>query len=131
MLPATTKNLRSFGLAMGGAFSVLAVLVLWRSGSEHRVTFTAALFAVGAVMATLGLTAPGKLVYLYKPWMGFAHYMGIVMTHVLMTVMYFTFLAPFALIRLKDPLRLRMGGSTYWEPYRNPEQTLERFQRPF
>jgi hypothetical protein len=48
-----------------------------------------------------------------------------------MTVFYFTILVPFTLIRLKDPLRVRLGGDSYWEPYRNEEPTLERFRRPF
>ena len=53
------------------------------------------------------------------------------MTSVLMTVLFFVLLLPFTLIKLKDPLRLKLGGATYWEPHKNPPATLERFQRPF
>jgi hypothetical protein len=42
------------------------------------------------------------------------------------------FLPLFSLIvRFGDPLRKKLGGATYWEPYRPHEPTLERMRRPF
>jgi hypothetical protein len=131
MLPATEKNLKSFGFIMGAAFAILACLVLWRRGLRLDA-LPVALLVAGALFAALAALAPRSLVVAYKPWMGLAHVLGQAMTLVLMTVFYFTILIPFTLIRFKDPLRLAFRkDSSYWEPYRNPETTLERFQRPF
>jgi len=131
MLPATDKNLRNFGYVMGCAFLLVAGWVLFKSENPNRALFAAGLAGTGLVFAALGGAAPRSLVFLYKPWMGFAHYMGMVMTFVLMTLFFFTLLLPFTLIRLKDPLRLRLGRESYWEPHRNPEPTIERFRRGF
>lgn len=125
------KQLRSFGFTLGGAFLVLGAFVLWRGKSDHRNLFAGAVLGLGLLLCFWGLVSPRTLSVVYKPWMGFAHFLGGIMTHVLMTVFFFTILLPFTLVRFKDPLRLRRGAASYWEPHKNSEPTLERFQRPF
>ena len=131
MLPATNKNLKSFGFIMSAALALLAGLALHKRGL--RLDALPACLAGGAVIfAVLAAVAPRSLVFLYKPWMALAHILGQAMTFVLMTIFYFTILVPFTLIRIKDPLRLSYKkDASYWEPYRNPAPTLERFSRPF
>lgn len=79
----------------------------------------------------LGAVAPLALRLPYRIWMGAAHVLGIVSTHIILSVFFFLVLAPFALIRFKDPLRLRTGIESYWQPRKVSESTLERFRRPF
>jgi hypothetical protein len=131
MLPATEKNLRSFGLLVGCAFTALGAWIFFKSGSEHRLVMAGIPGAVGILLIAFGLLAPLRLATVYKVWMTGAHWLGAVMTPAIMTLFYFTLLVPFTLIRFKDPLRLRLGSTSYWEPYRNAEPTIERFQRPF
>jgi hypothetical protein len=131
MLPASAKNLRSFGLLMACALLVLMTLSLWKWGRPHAGWVVPAFGVASGAFAGLAVLAPLSLRVVYRPWMALAHVLGIAMTNVLMTLFYFTLLVPFTLIRLKDPLRARMGGATYWEPHKNPEPTLERFRRAF
>jgi hypothetical protein len=131
MLPASEKNLRSFGLLMAGALLALLGLHLWKGNPAHRAVLLPALAVLSPAFAGLAILAPRALSPIYKPWMAMAHCMGLVMTTVLMTLFFFTVLVPFTLIRFKDPLRMKLGSSTYWEPRKNPEPTLERYHRPF
>ena len=127
----TPEKLRSFGTTVGAAFVLLGAFFLWRGWSRGQHALPAVLLGIGFTLAVLRLAAPAILVHVYRPWMGLAHCMGTAMTYVIMTVFYFTILVPFALIRFKDPLKARLGGDSYWEPYRNEEPTLERFRRPY
>jgi hypothetical protein len=81
--------------------------------------------------ASLASRAAGRVIYVV--WMTGATYVGTVMTFVLLTVLYFVFLPVFSLIRLKDPLRLKLlgPGKSYWEDHEHHESTLERTARPF
>lgn len=131
MLPATDKNLRNFGLVLAAALLILSAFIAFKGSPEKRVWAVPTLASFGAVFGLLGVTAPRLLAVIYKPWMTLSHYMGLVMTSILLTVLYFTLLLPFTLIRLKDPLRKKLGGDTYWEPHRDVPQTLERYRRAF
>ena len=130
-LETEKKQLRSFGYLVGGALVLLAAFFLWRGKAEHRALLAGVLGILGLLLLGLGLFSPGSLSVVYRPWMGLSRLLGGVMTHVLMTLLFFTFLLPFTLIRFKDPLRLKWGAKSYWEPYKSPESTLERFRRPF
>ena len=69
---------------------------------------------------------------IYRGWMKFAVFLGAVMTTILCTILFVVLLPPFALIRLKDPLRMRLEDTdSYWEDYHPPEPTVERFLHPF
>lgn len=126
-----TRDLRTFG----GALAVLLGLIaFWRRGADGA--FSAGAIAAAALSlgcAAVTVAAPQALRRIYGPWMRVGAAIGAVMTRVILTVIYFTILVPFTLIRLSDPLRKRRGPrlDTYWEPYRNPEATLERYERPF
>lgn len=67
-------------------------------------------------------------------WEGFrvvAEAIQAFMLGVMCTILYFTVLPFWSVMRLWDPLRTRLGADTYWEPYKNPEPTVDRFRRPF
>ena len=125
MPPATPKNLRSFGLLMACALLVICGLHLWKGNPAHRAVVLPALLALSAAFGGFALLAPMALRYVYKPWMAMAQVLGLVMTRVLMTVLFLVLLLPFTLIKLKDPLRIKLGGATYREPHKNPPATLE------
>ena len=124
------KDLRSFGLLVGGVFCVIGTYLSWRS-SPGLSPMAIACLAAGAPLVVLGAAAPLTLGRVYRIWMGAARVLGIISTHIILSVFFFLVLAPFALVRLKDPLRLRTGLESYWEPRKPSESTLERFGRPF
>jgi hypothetical protein len=64
--------------------------------------------------------------------MTLASYLGMVMTTLLLSVLFFVLLPIFSLIRLKDPLRLKLrSAGTYWERPDPHEPTINRMRRPF
>jgi hypothetical protein len=131
MLPATAKNLRSFGLSMGTVCLLGGAFAAWKGAGELRWALAGGLWAASGLFWAAAAVRPRLLAWIYRPWSAFAHAMGLVLTWAIMTAFYFTVLVPFALIRWKDPLRLRLGATSYWEPPRSAEPTLDRFRRPF
>lgn len=135
------RELRKFGLAMIGGFGVLGA-VLWYVGPDPntlawtgagRQAFAPVLWGLGAVLLAVSLGPRRLAVPVYVAWMSAAFAIGGVMTVVLMSVLFVTLLPVFSLVRLKDPLRLRLkpAGESYWEDHKHHESTLERTARPF
>ena len=70
---------------------------------------------------------------IYVGWMTIFVPVGIAMSTVLLTVLFFVLLPLFSVIvRLGDPLRKKLKAEgSYWEDSRKHEPTLERTMRPF
>ena len=69
---------------------------------------------------------------IWEGWKWVAEKINWFMTGVLCTVLFFTVLPFWSVMRFWDPLRKKLGGQdSYWEPYRNSPATLDRFMRPF
>ncbi len=141
------SDVRTFGLVMllgfgviGAALWYLALLPEHRwwpeagwgwNGSGRHVT-AIVLWGLGAlftIVCQLSQTG-GRVAYIV--WMTGAMYLGTVMTTVLLSVLFVILLPVFSLIRLADPLRLKMKSTgSYWEDPSPHEATLERTRRPF
>ena len=139
----TEVDLRKFGRAMLIGFSVIA-LVLWcvaarKNGISYfdwigtGAQFTSVAFALfGVVLFALSLVSRSVTKTVYVVWITVTVPIGIAMSTVMLTLMFVLILPLFAaIVRLGDPLRKKLGGSTYWEDYRAHEPTLERMRRPF
>ncbi len=143
MLPVnrnpTQSDLRKFGLTIllglgliGGLLWYVGRAPVDQPGLSGTRLAALALWAAGLAVAVLTVppTALGRPVYV--GWMTAAMAIGLVVTPVLFTLLFFTVLPLFALIRLRDPLRVRGAGlPTYWEAASPHEATLERTRRPF
>lgn len=135
------SQLRSFGLTILGGCAVIGGLLWWKgrlpdAGWGYAATglHQTALLLWGAGLALAVICslshALGKCVYV--GWMTAAMYLGIVMSTLMLSVLYFVLLPVFSLIRLKDPLRLKLKtGGSYWEPHTPADTSLERMKRPF
>jgi polyferredoxin len=113
-LKTTSRDLRKFGLLVGGVFVVLG-LIWWARGKPY---FAWAL-APGAVLLALGLIWPRALKYVYIVWMSLAIVLGYIVSTVLLTIFFFLVITPIGLIaRLagKDFLSLKLNrqAPTYW-----------------
>lgn len=64
-------------------------------------------------------------------WKIFANKLGKINTFFLMTILYFTVVMLFSLVRFTDPLRKKLSKSkdSYWEDYRQKEFKLENYYR--
>jgi len=111
--PATT-GLRRFGLLVGGAFLVLAVVSRWRGHTLPPVV----LAALGGALVVPALVAPGLLAPVERGWMRGATVLGEVNSRILLTAFFYLVIAPvgFVLRRIRDPLNrsLRDDAVTNW-----------------
>jgi len=139
----SVSDLRKFGWAMlwgFGVFGVILWVVAWRrygggsfgwSGATIQQV-AVALFMLGVGLCVIGTAAPSIARPVYIAWMTVTVPIGIGMSTVLLTVLFVFLLPLFSLIvRIGDPLRKKLGGTTYWENYKAYEHTLDRMRRLF
>jgi Saxitoxin biosynthesis operon protein SxtJ len=110
--PATRKELRQFGLLVGGAFGVIAGITFLR----HKPTFVPVIFGtLGASLILTGLAVPAVLSKVYAGWMGMAGLLSKVTTPIFMGVIYFVVISPIAsLMRAAGRNKLKSSGDTVW-----------------
>jgi hypothetical protein len=130
-LKTGTRELRNFGLLVGGMFTVLGLLFLVRGKSAYPWLLTP-----GLVLVAFGAIAPRALKYIYLVWMALALVLGFVVSHVILTVFFFLVITPIGLIaRLagKDFLRLKVDrqAKSYWIPREHRRKAVEDYERQF
>ena len=110
--PATIKELRQFGLLVGGAFAVLAAIAFFR----HKPTVVPGIFGgIGAALILTGLAVPAVLSKVYTAWMGLAALLSKVTTPIFMGVIYFVIISPVGvLMRAAGRNKLKSTGDTVW-----------------
>jgi hypothetical protein len=124
------RHLRKFGLMMGGAFLVIAIILIWR---DH---WTGPYFAVLAGFFLLsGLLLPRILSPLERAWMDFAFALGVVMTYAILTLTFFIIITPVGFfIRLigKDLLERKFDSTkqSYWVAV-EPDGPCSRPDKPY
>lgn len=139
----SVSDLRKFGWAMLLGFGVIGVIlwvVAWRRYGGGSFGWSGAagqqvavgLFVLGAGLGALSLLSPASAKPVYVAWMTVTVPIGIAMSTVLLTVLFVFVLPLFSLVvRWGDPLRKKLGGTTYWEDYKPHEHTLDRMARLF
>ncbi len=127
-------DVRKFGVTILCGLGAIGALLWWRSGGEAAGLQVAAvvLWSIGAVVVAVSFASHGAGRQIYVVWMTAAMWMGKVMVPVFLSVVYFVMLIPFTLIRISDPLRMKLKREgTYWEKHPPFEPTLERMSRLF
>jgi len=113
-LPTTPRDLRKFGLAVGGVFLLLGLWFLFRKKPIWPYLLTP-----GAALMVFGLVAPKALRVIYLGWMAMAFALGLIVSTLLLTLFFYLVITPVSLLaRLfgKDFLSLRLDrpAATYW-----------------
>ncbi len=124
------KELRNFGITIGIAFAILGGLFFWR-GKPAWIY----LEIIACVFLLFGLIYPKILSPVEYIWMKFAHYLGIVVTHILVTLTFYVVITPLGLLlRLlgKDLLEMnfRKKKDSYWIPS-DPNGPASRPEKPY
>lgn len=137
----STKDLHWFAVGMIVGIPAVALLLLWKwpdRGGGVESAFRLAqmiligIAVIGVAVGIAALASPTMGRKLYIGWMTVTIPIGIVMSTIMLSLLYVFLLPIFSLIvRRQDPLRKKLGGSTYWENYKPHEPTLERMRRPF
>ena len=102
-----TKELRSFGLIVGGIFSIIGLWPVFFRSEGPRIWAV----VVGGVLMGLGLVVPASLKQVHKVWMMIGHTLGWVNTRILLGAVFYGLITPMGLVmRLlgKDPLHLTL-----------------------
>ena len=134
-----TKDVRSFGWTVGGAFLVFWLIFIgpvhffsdYTKGGHYP-----ALMWVGITLVVLGTILPAVLSPVYKLWMLFAVSLGFVMTRLILTLFYFFVLTPVGLVfRVigRDALERRVDrqASSYWIEKKYPITDRSRYENFF
>jgi cell division protein FtsW (lipid II flippase) len=110
-----TKQLRSFGLTVGGIFAVIGLWpLLFRSEDARWWAVT-----LGGLLVVSALVFPGTLSWVYKRWMALGHIMGWINTRIILSVVFYFVVTPIGMIRRllgTDPMgkKIRTDLNSYW-----------------
>ena len=99
-----TKQLRSFGLIVGGIFALIGIWpVIWR-GQPPRLWS----LLLGGVLLALALAWPRSLTQVYRLWMRVGEVLGWINTRIILGALFYLLFTPLGVymrLRGKDPMR--------------------------
>ncbi len=120
------KELRDFGLVVGIGFPLLFdfIIPVLIKKNHH---FPKTPLIIGAVFLILGLLAPLTLKIPQKIWMKIGHVLGAINSRIILTIVFFVLLTPFAIIfRRNKKAMLTLGNSYRIKSETRDPQSLER-----
>ncbi len=125
------RDLRKFGLVVGGVFAALGVFFLLRNKGIYPYFLWP-----GVALMAFGVVWPRSLRQVYLGWMAVALVLGFVMAHVILTLFFFLVVMPIGLLaRLfgKDFLSLKLdrAAKSYWIPREKRLKPAAEYERQF
>jgi hypothetical protein len=132
MAEAHTRELRKFGLTVGGAFAAFGAVSWWRGHTlPPKILWTVAVF-----LLVPGAFAPAVLAPVQRVWMAFAAALAFVNTRIILAVLFYVVLTPigFVLRLFHDPVNRSMKKDTAGSQWikRTPQPVeLARYERQF
>jgi len=110
----TTKQLRSFGLTVGGVFALIGLWPLILHAADPRWWSV----VVAGILIAPALVYPNSLFWPYKGWMFIGHVLGWINTRIILGVVFYLIVTPIGIVRRwlgKDPMgrRLQPDLDTY------------------
>ena len=125
------KELRKFSIILFFAFGILGLLVFWRRGDTGLV-----LCGIGLALLVCGLTSPKLLSRPYKAWMRLSLILGFLMTHLILSLMYYFVFTPIGIVMRvlgKDFLckQFDKNATTYWIKKERNVYIKERYEKMF
>ena len=130
-MKAEIKELRKFSIILFFAFDILGLLILWRRGDAGLI-----LCGIGLALLLCGLTLPKLLVYPYKGWMTLSLILGFLMSHLILSLMYYLVFTPIGVVMRifgKDFLHKQFdkNATTYWIKKEQKVYARERYEKMF
>lgn len=114
------KELRKFGLIVGGVFLIIGLWPLLFRGEDLRFWS----LGLGGALAALGVLAPMSLKHVHQVWMKVGHILGSINTRIILGIIYYGLITPMGIVmRLmrKDPMhRLLMQEANTYRVVRPP-----------
>ena len=100
---ATDKELRQFGLLVGGVFAVIGLWPVVFRGESPRLWA----MVLGGLLMVLGGTVPQSLKQVHRGWMKVGHVLGAINTKIILGIVYYGLITPMGLVMRfmgKDPM---------------------------
>lgn len=127
----TSKDLRSFGLIMGGMISVFfGLLIPWIWDLKWPMWP----FIVAAAFVLVALAAPKLLTPIYHVWMKIGQVLGFINTRIILGLVFFTIFFPFALaLKLlgKDPMARKLDAKIKSYRVKSKLPDADHLRRPY
>jgi hypothetical protein len=125
------KSIRRFGIIAFVFFGILGALGFWSERSIPSI-----LFGFLCVLGLGFILVPGPLQPLYYAWLKIGHFLGRVMTTMMLSLAYFFIITPAGLLKRVFggrplPLEPDKESPSYWVPREEPAQPRERFLKLF
>lgn len=129
-IPAGRKQLKNFGIVVGGILAAIAGLLFWKESVVWVPVGITAAHLVG-----FGLFLPKLLYPVYKVWMIFAAGLNWVMTRVILSILFYLVITPMGLFgRLFGKsfldLKFRENRESYWR-YRSEPTPRDHCERQY
>jgi hypothetical protein len=133
MVLSSTDNhdIRKFGAVGLCFFGILFAIGLWRY--KTIVTY---IFGFFSFLGLCFLVIPSPFRPVYKNWLKLAHFIGVMMTSVILTVAYYIIVTPTALVKRMLggrplPTAPNKNATTYWVSRPEPAQPKKRFVKRY
>jgi len=132
----STKRIRDFGRVMLVVLSfIIPAFLMWRNAWEIS-TASWILFAIGLVIFLLSVIRPLVLTPVYKGWMGLAIILGLFMTKVIISLVFYFIMTPIGIGRrllVKDPMNMRIDSEaeSYWVEKENPVTDPSSYEKQY
>jgi hypothetical protein len=130
----TSREMRKFGLVVGGVFAGIGAYVLWRAGAA---TLGARICGgLGGALVLAGLLCPRALLPVHRFWMALAHVLGWVNTRLILSAVFYTgfvLARAYLWLRREDPMARRPAPAlaTYWSDVRTRPAGRKSYEHPF
>lgn len=103
-LDPNKKELRRFGLVVGGIFALLSLWEWW-------------LGLLGAILILDGVILPLSLRRPYKLWLGLGLILGFIVSHIILTILFYLVITPIAIVKRLVTKKSKVEPDTYWHPH--------------
>ena len=132
-LDTSSKEIRKFGLVIAIALGVIGSFVYVKFGNFDVVGW---LWGIGLLFLILGFILPSVLRPVYRIWMLLAHFIGGIVSRVILIVLYYIVLVPIGLVlRLfgKDVLDQNFDKKreSYWIKKDLSNHTREQYRKMY
>lgn len=116
----TDKELRQFGLLVGGVFAVIGLWPLLFRGEPPRLWA----MMLGGPLIVLGTVLPQSLKQVHRGWMKVGHVLGSINTKIILGIVYYGLITPMGFVMQvmgKDPLHRAVAkDATTYRVVRGP-----------
>ena len=124
------QNLRKFGITMGVAFLIIALLVFWK-----RRAFPLSLSYISCAFFVLAITLPGSLRFFYIFWMKLAFVLSWINTRIILVLLFYLLFTPISLVMKlcgSDLLERKIEKSreSYWHK-KEPKAGKDHYEKLF